>query len=249
MRDANWLGNVYHGLPLHLYRPGRGDGGYLAFLGRITHDKGVDSAIEIARRSGLPLLIAAKVDPVDRAYYAKEIEPQIDGHTVRYLGEIDDRGKQEFLAQAKALLFPIRWPEPFGLTMIESLATGTPVLALRQGSVPEIIRDGVTGFVADSPEELAKMVDLIDELDRDTCRREFERRFSVEAMADGYERLYADLVDGQRQTRASSRPEQDFGRQVQPSLLDPPALLPAGWPHAALHYSAWERFGRLGIVH
>lgn len=197
VRRANWLGTVYHGLPENLYRYSPRTEGYLAFLGRISKEKRPDRAIEIAIRTGLPLKIAAKVDKADREYFETVIKPWLDHPLVEYLGEIDERDKDRLLGGAEALLFPIDWPEPFGLVMIEAMACGTPVIAFRQGSVPEVIEDGVTGFVVDSIEDAVLAVAKAAQLDRARCRREFERRFSARRMAQDYVALYARL--GQRQ--------------------------------------------------
>jgi len=147
--EANWLGTVYHGLPADLFRPSFEAGTYLAFLGRLTAEKGPEAAIGIARAAGMPLRIAAKVPRGERRYFKERLEPQIDGDQIRLIGEVDDGAKQKFLADASALLFPIDWPEPFGLVMIEAMACGTPVIAFRSGSVAEVVDDGVTGFVVD----------------------------------------------------------------------------------------------------
>src|SRR5262249_10309998 len=148
-----WVGNVHHGLPTDLLVPVADRGDYLAVLGRISPEKGVDKAIEIAERAGMPLKIAAKVDPADKTYFAEVIEPLFAKPHVEYIGEIDERGKQDFLGHARALLFPIDWPEPFGLVMIEAMACGIPVVAFERGSVPEVIEDGKTGFVVSDIEE------------------------------------------------------------------------------------------------
>jgi glycosyltransferase involved in cell wall biosynthesis len=187
---ASWHGTVHHGLPTDLYLPGRGDGGYLAFIGRISPEKGVEKAIKIARRAGIPLKIAAKVDNADLDYYNNKIKRLLKEPGVEFIGEIGDRDKREFLGQAMALLFPIDWPEPFGLVAIEAMANGTPVIALRCGSVPEIIDEGVTGFVADSIDTALAAVPRAAALDRGGVRRRFEKRFSVERMARGYVELY-----------------------------------------------------------
>jgi glycosyltransferase involved in cell wall biosynthesis len=196
---ARWVGTVHHGLPLGLYRPGSGVGGYLAFLGRISPEKGPDRAVEIARRVGLPLRVAAKVDPADRTYFEREIEPLLAGPGVEYLGEIGDAEKIEFLGEASAVLFPIDWPEPFGLVMIESMACGTPVLAFRGGAVEEVLRPGVTGAIVDSVEEAVAALPGVIALDRTRCRQEFERRFSVARMAREYVEVYERLVNSRRE--------------------------------------------------
>ena len=200
MPSANWVGTVHHGLPIDLHRPSPGSGRYLAFLGRISPEKRVDRAIEVARRTGIPLRIAAKVDTVDRAYYEAEIEPLIDGSLVEYIGEIREHEKTEFLGGAIALLFLIDWPEPFGLAMIEAMACGTPVIACRCGSVPEVIDDGVTGFIVADVDEAVACVERVHTLDRHRCRERFEERFTATRMAHDYCDLYA-LVGARRWQR------------------------------------------------
>ncbi|MFQ5792468.1 MAG: glycosyltransferase family 4 protein, partial [Acidobacteriota bacterium] len=195
-----WVATVYHGIPLSRYPVGAARGGYLAFLGRIAPEKRPDLAITVAKRVGVPLKIAAKVDPVDRAYFEQEIRPLLDDPLVEFVGEIDDAVKPTFLGDALALLFPVDWPEPFGLVMAEALACGTPVIARPCGSVPEIIEDGVTGFLAETSEEMAAAVRRLDRLDRDSCRRSAKARFSVEAMVDRYEAVYQALVAGVSRT-------------------------------------------------
>lgn len=190
---ARWEETIYHGMPTDLFEYGEGAGGYLAFLGRISPEKRVDRAIEIARRTGERLRIAAKVDPVDRAYFQRQIEPLLDQPHVDFIGEIGAREKNEFLAGAKALLFPIDWPEPFGLVMIESFACGTPVIAFRCGSVPEVMQEGVSGFVVETVGEAVEAVGRLHEVSRRGCRDHFERRFLVERMTDDYLRLYRRL--------------------------------------------------------
>jgi glycosyltransferase involved in cell wall biosynthesis len=190
--DANFAATIYHGLPVDLHRPTLSPrGGYLAFLGRISSEKRLDRAIEIARAVGFPLKIAAKVDAVDRDYFSSEIEPLLKGSDVEFIGEIDERQKTRFLGEASALLFPIDWPEPFGLVMIEAMACGTPVLAFRNGSVPEIIDEGVTGFVVDSVEQAIEAVPRVVALDRYRVRQQFEERFTATRMAQNYVALYA----------------------------------------------------------
>jgi glycosyltransferase involved in cell wall biosynthesis len=195
MPGMNWRGTVHHGMPKDLFRPGGGDGGYLAFLGRICPDKGILPAIEIARLAGLKLQVAAKVDPVDQDYFEQQVKPVLEASPhVDFIGEIDDSQKQRFLGEAKALLFPISWPEPFGLVMIESMACGTPVIAFHSGSVPEVMEDGVTGFVVHTVEEAAAAVPKLDQLSRRLIRARFETRFSAQAMARAYVKIYEKLT-------------------------------------------------------
>ena len=191
---ANWAGTVHHGLPLTLHRPTYAPGKYLAFLGRVAAEKGVDRAIEIARRVGLPLKIAAKVDRADWDYFRQTIEPLLAGPDIEFVGEISEREKTAFLGDALALLFPIDWPEPFGLAMIEALACGTPVIAFRRGSVPEVIDDGVTGFIVDDLDAAVQAVAPARGLDRRRCRETFERRFSASRMAQQYCDIYETLA-------------------------------------------------------
>lgn len=197
---ANWAGTVYHGLSVELYRLSpRGDG-YLAFLGRICPEKRVDRAVRIAQRLGRRLRIAAKIDAIDRAYFEAEIAPLLDDPLVEFLGEIGDGEKSAFLGGADALLFPIDWPEPFGLAMIEAMACGTPVIAWPHGSAPEVVEPGITGAVVASEEEAAAAVEAAAQLDRATIRRRFEKRFSARAMARRYEHLYARCAGGEGST-------------------------------------------------
>lgn len=192
---VNWRGTIPHGLPAGLLRQSTGEGGYLAFLGRICAEKGILPAIEIARLAGLPLKVAAKVDPADREYFDQSVKPVLENSPhVTFIGEIDDGQKQQFLGNAKALLFPISWPEPFGLVMIESMACGTPVIAFNCGSVPEIMEDGVTGFVVDTVEDAVAAVRKLDDLSRTRIRGRFDDRFSAEAMARAYVKIYENLT-------------------------------------------------------
>jgi len=204
--DANFVGTVHHGLPPNLLTPTLTPrGGYLAFLGRISPEKGVDRAIAIARAVGLPLKIAAKVDRVDEQYFRTEIEPLLGQPGVTYVGEIDDRRKCQFLGNARALLFPINWPEPFGLALIEAMACGTPVLAIRNGAVTEVIDDGVTGYVVGTVAEAIAKLHSVLTLDRGQVRRRFEERFSVARMARDYVKIYAKLI-GRRATHKELQP-------------------------------------------
>jgi glycosyltransferase involved in cell wall biosynthesis len=195
---VNWMGTVYHGLPEGLHRPGAGAGGYLAFLGRICPDKGPLEAIEIARRAGMPIKLAAKIDPVDRAYFDQQVRPVLDASPhAEYIGEITDADKSRFLGDAAALLFPISWPEPFGLVMIEAMACATPVIAYAAGSVPEVIEDGLTGFVVNGVDEAAAAARQAGRLYRPSIRARFEERFSASAMAREYVNIYKRLVVSQ----------------------------------------------------
>ena len=194
--EANWIGTVYHGLPSDLFRPSFEPGSYLAFLGRLTAEKGPEPAIRIARAVGMPLQIAAKVPRGETAFFRERIEPQVDGKQVRLIGEVNDHAKQGFLAGAAALLFPIDWPEPFGLVMIEAMACGTPVIAFRSGSVPEVVDHGITGFVVSDEEEAIQAIKRLGELDRRRIRAQFEKRFTSRRMAEEYLNHYAALAPG-----------------------------------------------------
>src|SRR5438105_3044992 len=189
---AGWVATVHHGIPAGMLREGDGSGGYLAFLGRISPEKRPDRAIRIARRAGILLRIAAKVDKADTDYFSAVIEPML-GPGVEFVGEITDGDKQEFLGNARALMFPIDWPEPFGLVMIEAMACGTPVIAFPCGSVPEVVDDGVTGRIVASEDEAVAALMHLDRIDRSGCRRRFEERFTDTRMANDYVRAYAQL--------------------------------------------------------
>jgi glycosyltransferase involved in cell wall biosynthesis len=208
-RPINWVGNVYHGLPRDLL-PFRANpkGDYLAFLGRISPEKGPDRAIEIAARAGMKLKIAAKIDRVDQAYWDETVAPMIAAHpNVEYIGEINESQKADFLGNARALLFPIDWPEPFGLVMIEAMACGTPVIAFRCGSVPEVITPGKSGFIVKTPDEAIEALAKVEALDRTKVRESFEKRFTVERMAQDYLAVYRGLL-GTRTEAARIRPRQ-----------------------------------------
>jgi glycosyltransferase involved in cell wall biosynthesis len=201
LRFANWAGTVHHGMPPSLYRfSPRAEGGYLAFLGRISPEKRPDRAIAIAKAVGLPLKIAAKVDAADRAYF-REIAHLLDDPLVEFIGEIGDEQKSEFLGNATALLFPIDWPEPFGLVMIEAMACGTPVVAWQRGSVPEVIDNGITGRVVDSEAEAIRAVHEVATYDRARIRETFDRRFSAHTMAQNYLALYERMAPQSRVDR------------------------------------------------
>jgi glycosyltransferase involved in cell wall biosynthesis len=205
MPYANWAGTVYHGLPPDLLTFHDRPEGYLAFLGRVSREKGLDRAIEIAARVGLPLKIAAKVSDEDRPYYEQEIRPLLSRADVEFVGEIGESEKDAFLGGAAALLFPINWPEPFGLVMIEAMACGTPVVAYRRGSVPEVMRDGVSGYVVDSVEEAAqRTVDAL-ALPRAGCRAYFDERFTARRMAQDYVALFEAVIEERGQSLSAGR--------------------------------------------
>jgi glycosyltransferase involved in cell wall biosynthesis len=192
---ANWQATIHHGLPRDLYTFQAQPEGYLAFLGRLAVEKRPDHAIELAKRTGLPLRIAAKVDPADRQYFLSEIEPLLDHPLIEFIGEISDAEKNDFIGNAAALVCPYDWPEPFGLVLIEALACGTPVLAYRRGSIPEIIEDGMTGFVCENLAEMAGAVRRIPFIDRRRCRAAFEDRFTADRMAEDYLCVYRQLLE------------------------------------------------------
>ena len=201
--EARWVGTVYNAVELEQLRFNPNGGDYLAFLGRISPEKGLDRAIRIARRAGLPIRVAARMplassdDPnarVDRAYYESTIAPLFEEPGVEYVGEVGDGDKAEFLGNARALLFPIDWPEPFGLVMAEALACGTPVVARRRGSVPEVIADGVTGLIGETDDDLVRLCGQVGRIERRACRVHAEQRFSPQAMTDGYEAVYRHLL-------------------------------------------------------
>jgi glycosyltransferase involved in cell wall biosynthesis len=201
LQFVNWVGNVYHGLPSTLFTPNYEPGKYLAFLGRISPEKRVDRAIEIAIRTGIPLKIAAKIDKGDQRYYEKVIKKLLDHPLVEFVGEINEGQKEEFLGNALALLFPIDWSEPFGLVVIESLACGTPVVAYRNGSVPEIVEHERSGFVVRNQEEAVKAVKNISTIRRTECRACFEERFTADRMARDYVELYQQMIGLSRRKR------------------------------------------------
>jgi glycosyltransferase involved in cell wall biosynthesis len=192
--QANWIGNVYHGIFENLHKPGKGEGNYLAFMGRISPEKGVDKAIEIAQKTGIPLKIAAKVDKADKEYFETEIKHLLDNSLVEFVGEINEKEKTSFIGNAKALIFPIDWSEPFGMVMIEAMSCGTPVIAFDRGSVPEIINEGVSGFIVTNVEEGVNAVEKIDTLPRALVRKEFEEKYTAKRMAKDYLKIYESLA-------------------------------------------------------
>jgi len=192
--QANWVRTIYHGLPANALRPLPRPPGYLAALGRISPEKGFDRAIRIAERCGLPLKIAAKVDRVDEEYFATEIKPLLTSPQVEFIGEISDGEKSEFLSGAHALLVPVDWPEPFGLVMIEAMACGTPVIAFDRGSIPEVVEDGLTGFIVRDEADAVAAVEKLPRLTRPRVRRRFEERFTARRMAQDYLSVYRQLI-------------------------------------------------------
>jgi glycosyltransferase involved in cell wall biosynthesis len=201
---ANWQGTVYHGLPLDAFTFRRDQGTYLAYLGRMSPEKRVDRAIEIATGTGMPLKIAAKIYPEEKNYFEETLAPLIRAAKplVEFVGEIGHRERDEFLGNAAAMLFPIEWPEPFGLVMIEALACGTPVIAWRRGSVPEVLEDGVTGYIVDSIAEAVNAVENIDRLRRTACRSVFEQRFDAARMAKDYLEVYRRVIESPASVKA-----------------------------------------------
>lgn len=196
---ARWMATVYHGLPEQLYQPSPAPAGdYLAFLGRASPEKGLDQAIHIARKAGIRLRIACKVDALDQEFFDSTIRPMLDDPLIEFLGEIGEDRKAEFLANAMAMLFPISWPEPFGLVLIESLACGTPVIAFAGGSVAEIVEEGETGFVISDVEAAARAVNRIPTISRSRCRQAFETRFSARRMCHDYVGVYERVAEGRR---------------------------------------------------
>lgn len=204
--NANWQSTIYHGLPERLYTFHERPREYLAFLGRISPEKGVDRAIRMARLAERKLIIAGKIDALDRDYYHYRVKPLLKDPRVEYIGEIGDREKNDLLGNALALLFPITWPEPFGIVVIEAMACGTPVIASPRGAVPEIVEQGVTGFFADNPREAARAVTRVPELDRRMIRAVFERRFSARRMALHYLSVYRKLAVGAPQRSIIGQP-------------------------------------------
>jgi glycosyltransferase involved in cell wall biosynthesis len=207
---ANWVGNVHHGLPRERLTMGAGDGAYLAFLGRVSPEKRVDRAIQIAIESGMPLKIAAKVDRADREYFNAEIKPLLSHRNVEFIGEIREDQKNEFLGNAYALLFPVDWPEPFGLVMIEAMACGTPTIAFNCGSVREVITPGRSGIVVDNMRDAVRAVPRAGMISRESCRAEFERRFTARRMAQDYVDLYESIL--------GNTPREDEAAEVEPAL-------------------------------
>ena len=192
--DVNWKKTIYHGLPEELYTYYESEGQYLAFIGRFSPEKGPDRAIELAKATGLPLKLAAKVEKLDQEYFERNIKQLLEHSLIDYVGEIGEKDKNEFLGNALALVFLIDWPEPFGLVMIEAMACGTPVIAWDNGSVPEIIEDGVNGFIVSSMEEAQEAIKRIHTIDRKVVRQVFEEKFSVRKMTENYLEVYEELI-------------------------------------------------------
>ncbi|WP_250454028.1 glycosyltransferase family 4 protein [Caballeronia sp. ATUFL_M2_KS44] len=211
MPDANWRATVHHGLPLDEMRYSQDGGDYLLFVGRVMPEKRIDRAIEIARRAGLPLKIAAAVHPGERAYFKETVSPMLEASQsfVEYLGEVGGEARRALFANARALVFPIDWEEPFGLVMIEAMASGTPVIAFRRGAVPEVLEQGVSGLIVDNVDEAVQAVRDLGAIDRARCRKTFEKRFSAERMAHDYLAVYRDLADNR--ASAASIVDSDTG--------------------------------------
>lgn len=212
--QANWVNTIYHGLPEDLYSFSNGDGGYLAFLGRISPEKRPDRAIEIAKRTGIKLKIAAKIDKADKNYYEEVIAPLMDHPLVEFIGEIGEAEKEAFLGNAYALLFPIDWPEPFGMVMIEAMACGTPVIAFNCGSVPEVIDHGESGFIVNSVQEAVAAVNDLYHFDRRHCREVFLQRFTATTMARNYVATYEQLQPPRKKVYALNSSTQSLSTTV-----------------------------------
>jgi glycosyltransferase involved in cell wall biosynthesis len=214
---ANWQGTVHHGLPEGSFEPSLGPGEYLAFLGRISPEKGLDQGIEIAKRCGIPLKIAAKIDRADRDYFESQIKPMLDHPLIEFIGEISEGEKNEFLGNAKALLFPINWEEPFGIVMIEAMACGVPVIAYPRGSVLEIIEDGISGRLVHDVDSAVGAIARLSEIDRRVCRRRFEERFTAERMARDYLTIYQGLAKTEPKSMALTDGELSWMKLESPS--------------------------------
>ena len=210
---ANWQNTVYNGVPEQLLTFHPQPGSYLAFLGRVSPEKGVEDAIAIALALGMTLKIAAKVDPVDKQYFNTQVKPLLQEPLIDFIGEISEMEKDDFLGNASALLFPINWPEPFGLVMIEAMACGTPIVAYNRGSVPEIVEHGVTGFIVDNPNQAIAATRAIDSIYRANCRRAFEERFSSKRMAEGYLKVYRNLLATREKNVMYANGELNYGRR------------------------------------
>jgi len=202
--ELNWVRTVYHGVDVERFPYSAEPGKYLAFVGRISPEKGPERAIRIAQRTGIPLKIAAKVDPKDQTYYEQVVRPLLDDPLVEFLGQLDEQAKRELMRDALALLLPITWPEPFGMVFIEALACGTPVLTCPYGAAPEILRDGVTGFLRSDDEDLAAAALQVAGISREECRAYVRRRFDIRTMARGYMQAYAQVIED-ASPRAASR--------------------------------------------
>ena len=227
MPGANWAATVHHGLPLDLYSFHPRPGSYLLFLGRISPEKRPDCAIRVAKRAGVPLRIAAKVDAVDRTYFESVIRPMLEDPLIKFIGEVGEAEKAPLLANAMALVFPVDWPEPFGLVMIEALACGTPVIARGRGSVSEVVRSGYTGFVCESDEEMVDAVRQVAQLDRRLCRQDFDERFAASVMARKYVDVYRHICRARRQRRLHSGAFAHAAGRVRATLTVHPTPRPA----------------------
>ena len=201
--QANWVGNVYHGIPSNLFKPGKGKDGYLAFLGRVSPEKGLENAIAIATTAGVPIKVAAKIDKADEEYYEENIRELFEHPLVEFIGEINEKQKEKFLGNALALIFPINWEEPFGMVLIEAMACGTPVIAFNRGSVQEIIEDGQNGFIVSTNKRAVKALDQLHKIDRKVVRHLFEERFTSRKMAMDYINIY-EMLGGKKRPKIKS---------------------------------------------
>jgi len=218
--DVRWIRTIYHGLPRNDLKASARPGSYLAFLGRLTAEKGPEEAIRIAKAVDMPLRIAAKIPRGEQRYFNERLKPLIDGEKIQLVGEVDDRRKQDFLSNAAALLFPIDWPEPFGLVMIEAMACGTPVVAYRSGSVAEVVDHGITGFVVDGESDAIEAIGQLQQLDRRRVRERFDGRFTAERMAREYAKIYNSMLNGGAEIKGAAELTSDFrGRASPPSQL------------------------------
>jgi glycosyltransferase involved in cell wall biosynthesis len=231
LSHARWLATVYNGIDLSHFTLREEPGRYLAFLGRVSPEKGLVDAILIARAVSLPLRIAAKIDPVNREYFDRTIEPMLASPGIEYIGEIDEAQKNEFLGHACAYLFPIHWPEPFGITMVESMACGTPVIAMAQGAVPEVVVPGHTGFVCQTLPEMVEAVHSVSRISRRACRAHVERQFTVAKMAAAYEALYGTVVSEHKPSDDAARAATSISGRALPASEHPWPAPPAAAPN------------------
>ncbi len=250
---AHWVGTVYNGIPTELYDFQARSGDYLVFLGRFSPNKGPETAMDIAQRVGMPLKMAAKLDPMDQAYFDERIRPRLSHPLIEYVGEVDERGKNKLLGGAWALLLPIAWPEPFGLVMIESMACGTPIVAYQRGSVPEVMKDGTTGYIVSNVDAAVAAVGQIKEIDRLACRRYFEARFSAQRMAERYLEVYHRMINKAERWQgqySGNRHTKDAEAQHAPiaPLEEEPWDDSSGFDQNEIHESPIHRYNQATIT-